>query len=264
MRAFAEGILHIAREVGGRREIQLVRNLRDGQFLVPEQARNLDVRKAVDPVVCRKAACLLADFGKVFVCNAEFLRVVRKFAVLAECAAFKHSQELRDDCRHLCRNLVFAKFRNLEVEEIQEQLLQCADKRFAEELVPGKRKTVLHVLEVMLAALLRFLAEFDNRVREQKERTLDAVVALRLARADKVVVHVNRLDRHVRRFRDVRNQLGESHDHAVARDKRKRIFVELELATSAVAKDMRHEIVEPPLGKPRKVSLDDDLALDFG
>ena len=263
MRAFAEGILHIAREVGGRREIQLVRNLRDGQFLFLEQARNFDVREAVYPVVCRKAACLLADFGKVFVCNAEFLRVVRKFAVLAECAAFEHPQELRDDCRHLCRNLVFAQFRNLEVEKIQEQLLQRADERFAEELVPRKRKTVFHVLEVMLAALLRFLAELDNRVREQQERPLDAVVALRLARADNVVVHVNCLDRQVRRFRNVRNQLGERHDHAVARDKRKRFLIELELATPAVAKDMRHEIVEPPLGKPRKVCLDDDLTLDF-
>lgn len=43
----------------------MVRNLRDGQFLVPEQARNLDVRKAVYPVVCRKAARLLgAKYGK--------------------------------------------------------------------------------------------------------------------------------------------------------------------------------------------------------
>lgn len=166
MRADAEGVLHVAREVCGRREIQLVRNLRDGQFLVPEQARNLDVRKAIDPVVCRKAARLLADFGKVFVCNAEFLRVIRKFAVLAECAAFEHPQELRDDCRHLCRNLVFAQFRNLEVEKIQEQLLQRADERFSEELVTGKRKTMLHILEVVLAAFLRFPAELDNRVRE--------------------------------------------------------------------------------------------------
>lgn len=88
-----EVVEHVAAEVSGRREVEEVGDLHEGNGLVAQQARNVGCGVAVDPEVSPISAHALGHFRQVFRRHAELVGIPCHLAVLAIRAAFEQGDE---------------------------------------------------------------------------------------------------------------------------------------------------------------------------
>ena len=99
-------LLHVAAEIGRRREAEHVRDADKGQGLVPEQTGNVQDSVTGYPVVGGIAAYLPGDFGQVFGSDTQLVGVPAHFAVLAVCPVLQHVEKPAHDGGALKRDVV--------------------------------------------------------------------------------------------------------------------------------------------------------------
>ena len=150
-RRSTEILLHITAKVTGRRESIEVGQFGKRALLVAQLATDVKHCVAVNPVIGRKAAYLLAHLRKIFRCDKEFVGIICYFAVFAVITLLQQSQEtLHQFCILRCDLLVPIQ-RCMEVKEIDNHALDGIDHGVTMEVVSCQCQASLDVVEVECA-----------------------------------------------------------------------------------------------------------------
>ena len=139
-RRHAQTFLHVATEVGQRRETVPVGNRLQRDVLARQQARDADDCEAVYPGICAEAADFLAYFGEVFGRDAEFRGIVGHLAVLFAGTLFQHVEELCKDDSALLAQSRRGVLLGVEVVKVEAEGFDEAAHQVAVESVPGLRQ----------------------------------------------------------------------------------------------------------------------------
>ena len=134
-------LLHVAAEIGRRREAEHVGNAGERQGLVAQQAGNVEDGVAAYPVVGGVAAYLPGYFGQVFGRDAQLVGVPVDLTVLAERPVFQHVEETAHDGGAWQRDVVHSVEVGMEIEEVDDEHLNGGYQQVAAEVVAGLRQS---------------------------------------------------------------------------------------------------------------------------
>ena len=190
---YAQILLHIAAEIGGRREAEHVGNLDERERFVPQQTRNVKDRITVDPVVGAVSADLLRHFRQVFRRDAQTIRIVGYFPVLPVRPILQHFQKTVHYGGVLRGDVALAVQGSMEIEEIENGRLHGIDERFPIETVLRIGDACFQQFEIPAADDLLLRREVHHGVEEQGQRPFHAVVALRRRQFDELRGSINDL-----------------------------------------------------------------------
>ena len=236
---YAQILLHIAAEIGGRREAEHVGNLDERERFVPQQTRNVKDRITVDPVVGAVSADLLRHFRQVFRRDAQTIRIIGYFPVLPVRPILQHFQKTVHYGGVLRGDVALAVQSGMEIEEIENGRLHGIDERFPIKAVLRIGDARFQQLEVSAADDLLFRREVHYGIEKQRQRPFHAVVALWRRQFDKLRCGINDLASEVLRRVYLINHFPFADNRQIPGVQFEIPFVETVTARPAQAEQMR-------------------------
>jgi len=226
----------VVAEIGGRGEAQHIGDGDERQGLVAQKARNLQRGITVDPEIGGITAHFLRDLGQVLGGYTEPVGVPRNLTVRAELTVLQQRQKTVHNRSILRGDVVLLIEAGMEIEEIQNERLHGIDHQVAVETMLRLRKALAECLEITVTQAILLLREVHDRVEEQRQLPLGAVVGLGRGEVDKSRRDIHHYHAETGIGLNLVNQLALADDEQVALGERLFFAVEDETATAAYTK----------------------------